>query len=71
MNVIAHNYKSIQRYSLVGYKVLQAFNNLLFIFILAKQRLPLQYSCRVELWSVFGLLFPAENVIIIAGVKAG
>ena len=64
MNVIAHNYKSIQRYPLVGCKVLQAFHNLLFIFILAKQRLPLQYSCCVELWPGVGVLFHTVNVII-------
>ena len=68
MNVIAHHYKSLQHYFFVGYKVLKAFNNFLFIFILAKQRLPLQYSCRVELWPVFGVLFYTVNVIILFAV---
>ena len=68
MNVIAHNCKRIQRYSFVGNKVLKVFNNLMFIFILAKQRLPLQYSCRVELCPGVGVLFHTVNVIIIFAV---
>ena len=46
---------------LQGFK---AFNNLLFIFILTKQWLPLQYGYRVELLPVFGVLLHAVNVII-------
>ncbi len=62
--MVVYNFKSIQRYSLIGYKVLKALNNLLIIFILAKQQLPLQYSYRVELCPVFSVLFYAVNVII-------
>ena len=40
----------------------------MFIFKLAKQSLPLQYSCRVELWAGIGVLFRAGNVIIIFAV---
>ena len=36
----------------------------MFIFILAKQWLPLQYGCRVGLLPVLGVLLHAVNVII-------
>ena len=71
MDMIAHSYKRIQCYPFIGNKVLQALNDLLFIFILAKQGLPLQYCCSVELWPVFGVLFHTVNVIIILAGRNG
>src|SRR6478609_1753397 len=45
MNMIIHDNKSINYYSLIVHKKSQAFNNNIFVFIMNQKFLPFKVSC--------------------------